>query len=182
VVTEEEGERIVSTTLSARKPPGWLKPANRLVVALQRFGLVIGPMHLLSVPGRKSGRMRTSRSRRSAWAVDATQWPYSRGRSGSRTPGPPAGGCSPAGAGTSGWASSSCRARGGPRCCARFRARYHRRPGSYGSGTESRTSRRRSRRWRLGALCSASIAFPRKIPPVPPMKIRRVRHARRNGT
>jgi hypothetical protein len=59
VVTEEEGERIVSTTLSARKPPGWLKPANRLVVALQRFGLVIGPMHLLSVPGRKSGRMRT---------------------------------------------------------------------------------------------------------------------------
>ncbi len=50
----------MSTTLSARKPPGSLKPANRLVVALQRFGLVIGPMHLLSVPGRKSGRMRTT--------------------------------------------------------------------------------------------------------------------------
>ena len=59
MVTREEGERIVSTTLSARKPRAWLTPANRLVVALHRFGLVIGPTHLLSVPGRKSGRMRT---------------------------------------------------------------------------------------------------------------------------
>ena len=40
--------------------PRWLKPANRVVVALQRLGLAIGTMRLLSVPGRKSGKMRTT--------------------------------------------------------------------------------------------------------------------------
>jgi hypothetical protein len=42
------------------KLPRWLKPANRVIVALQRLGLVIGTMHLLSVPGRKSGELRTT--------------------------------------------------------------------------------------------------------------------------
>ena len=38
--------------------PGWLKIANPCIVALQRrFGFVIGTMRVLSVPGRKSGRM-----------------------------------------------------------------------------------------------------------------------------
>src|SRR5919202_3598728 len=41
------------------KLPRWLKPANRVIVALQRLGLVIGTMRLLSVPGRKSGKLRT---------------------------------------------------------------------------------------------------------------------------
>ncbi len=40
--------------------PRWLKPANRAIVALQRLGLAIGTMHLLSVPGRKSGKLRTT--------------------------------------------------------------------------------------------------------------------------
>lgn len=40
--------------------PRWLGPANRVIVALQRRGLVIGTMRLLSVPGRKSGRLRTT--------------------------------------------------------------------------------------------------------------------------
>ncbi len=40
--------------------PRWLGPANRVVVALQRRGLVIGTMRLLSVPGRRSGRLRTT--------------------------------------------------------------------------------------------------------------------------
>lgn len=40
--------------------PRWLKPANRVVVALQHLGLAIGTMRLLSVPGRKSGKMRTT--------------------------------------------------------------------------------------------------------------------------
>jgi hypothetical protein len=40
--------------------PWWLKPLNRAIVALQRLGLVFGPMHLLSVPGRKSGELRTT--------------------------------------------------------------------------------------------------------------------------
>lgn len=42
------------------KLPRWLKPANRVIVALQRLGLVIGTMRLLSVPGRKSGELRTT--------------------------------------------------------------------------------------------------------------------------
>lgn len=40
--------------------PRWLKPANRVVVTLQYLGLAIGTMRLLSVPGRKSGKMHTT--------------------------------------------------------------------------------------------------------------------------
>lgn len=40
--------------------PGWLKPANRVIVALQRIGLAIGTMRVLSVPGRKSGNLQTT--------------------------------------------------------------------------------------------------------------------------
>jgi hypothetical protein len=40
--------------------PRWLGPANRVIIALQHRGLVIGTMRLLSVPGRKSGQMRTT--------------------------------------------------------------------------------------------------------------------------
>jgi hypothetical protein len=42
------------------KLPGWLPFANRLVIALQRRGPVVGTMRLLSVPGRKSGKLRTT--------------------------------------------------------------------------------------------------------------------------
>lgn len=42
------------------KLPRWLKPANRVIVALQRLGLAIGTMRLISVPGRKSGELRTT--------------------------------------------------------------------------------------------------------------------------
>jgi hypothetical protein len=40
--------------------PRWLELANPLIVALQRCGVVIGTMRLLSVPGRKSGKLRTT--------------------------------------------------------------------------------------------------------------------------
>lgn len=40
--------------------PGWLKPANRVVTLLERLGLPLGTIHVLSVPGRKSGQMRTT--------------------------------------------------------------------------------------------------------------------------
>ena len=40
--------------------PWWLGPMNRVVVALHRRGLAIGTMRLLSVPGRKSGELRTT--------------------------------------------------------------------------------------------------------------------------
>lgn len=42
------------------KLPRWLKPANRVIIALQRLGLAVGTMHLLSIPGRKSGKLRTT--------------------------------------------------------------------------------------------------------------------------
>src|SRR5215216_7697503 len=42
------------------KLPRWFKLANRVVVVLQRLGLAIGTMRLLSVPGRKSGKLRTT--------------------------------------------------------------------------------------------------------------------------
>ena len=38
----------------------WLKAANRIVIRLQSMGLALGTMHILSVPGRKSGQMRTT--------------------------------------------------------------------------------------------------------------------------
>ena len=40
--------------------PRWLKPANRLIIFLQHRGLALGTVHILSVPGRKSGKMRTT--------------------------------------------------------------------------------------------------------------------------
>jgi hypothetical protein len=46
----------------AKQPslPRWLKPANRVVILLERLGVPLGTMHVLSVPGRKSGQMRTT--------------------------------------------------------------------------------------------------------------------------
>jgi F420H(2)-dependent quinone reductase len=40
--------------------PRWLRVANPVIVALQRLGLIIGTMRLLSVPGRKSCKLRTT--------------------------------------------------------------------------------------------------------------------------
>lgn len=40
--------------------PRWLKPMNRMIVALQRRGIVLGTMRVLTVPGRMSGEMRTT--------------------------------------------------------------------------------------------------------------------------
>src|SRR5919106_4543831 len=40
--------------------PSWLKGVNRVVMALQRLGFVIGTMHVLAVPGRRSGVLRST--------------------------------------------------------------------------------------------------------------------------
>lgn len=40
--------------------PWWLGPASRLNMLLLRLGLRIGSQHILSVPGRKTGRMRST--------------------------------------------------------------------------------------------------------------------------
>jgi hypothetical protein len=42
------------------KLPGWLKGFNQVVMALQRLGLAMGTMHVLSVPGRRSGVLRST--------------------------------------------------------------------------------------------------------------------------
>lgn len=42
------------------KLPGWLKLFNPVIIALQRLGVAVGTMRLLSVPGRKSGKLRTT--------------------------------------------------------------------------------------------------------------------------
>jgi len=40
--------------------PRWLKLANPVIVVVQRRGVVIGTIRLLSVPSRKSGKLRTT--------------------------------------------------------------------------------------------------------------------------
>ena len=37
--------------------PWWLKPANQVIMALNRLGLPIGTQHILTIPGRKSGKL-----------------------------------------------------------------------------------------------------------------------------
>ncbi|MEU1982229.1 nitroreductase family deazaflavin-dependent oxidoreductase [Nocardia sp. NPDC019395] len=48
-MTDSDGVRI----------PRWLKPMNRAMVAVSRIGVSL-PMSLLTVPGRKSGKPRTT--------------------------------------------------------------------------------------------------------------------------
>src|ERR671910_280662 len=53
--------RVEERVMSERaRLPRWLNLANPVIVALQRRGVVIGTMRLLSVPGRKSGKLRTT--------------------------------------------------------------------------------------------------------------------------
>jgi hypothetical protein len=40
--------------------PRWLKFANRLIVAFNRMGLSFGTWYILSIPGRKTGKMRST--------------------------------------------------------------------------------------------------------------------------
>jgi deazaflavin-dependent oxidoreductase (nitroreductase family) len=44
----------------AATPPRWLKPMNKVFVTLQRGGLKLGGMHVLTVVGRRSGKPRTT--------------------------------------------------------------------------------------------------------------------------
>lgn len=50
----------MSVVKDTDKLPRWLKPLNRLTKGLQRLGLKMGPVHVLSVPGRASGAMRAT--------------------------------------------------------------------------------------------------------------------------
>jgi hypothetical protein len=50
----------MSSTRARNVLPRWLKPANRLVVALQRLGMRTGTIHALTVRGRWSGKPRST--------------------------------------------------------------------------------------------------------------------------
>ena len=42
------------------KPPAWLKPMNKVMMEMQKLGIVAGPVRVLTVPGRKSGQPRST--------------------------------------------------------------------------------------------------------------------------
>jgi deazaflavin-dependent oxidoreductase (nitroreductase family) len=44
--------------MSDRRPPRYLKPMNRVMMAVQKLGIPTGPAMVLTVPGRKSGQPR----------------------------------------------------------------------------------------------------------------------------
>lgn len=44
----------------AGRLPAWLPLANRVVRGLTRLGLPLGTIHVLAVPGRRSGRLRST--------------------------------------------------------------------------------------------------------------------------
>ena len=46
--------------MSDPRPPRYLKPMNKVVKGLQKLGLRTGPAMVLTVPGRKSGRPRST--------------------------------------------------------------------------------------------------------------------------
>jgi deazaflavin-dependent oxidoreductase (nitroreductase family) len=46
--------------MSDPKPPAWLKPMNKVMIAMQKAGVVTGPVRVLTVPGRKSGEPRST--------------------------------------------------------------------------------------------------------------------------
>ncbi|RDH74811.1 nitroreductase family deazaflavin-dependent oxidoreductase [Mycolicibacterium moriokaense] len=46
--------------MSELKPPRYLKPMNRFVKAMQRLGIPTGPAMILTVPGRKTGKPRST--------------------------------------------------------------------------------------------------------------------------
>ncbi|ORV07001.1 nitroreductase family deazaflavin-dependent oxidoreductase [Mycobacterium celatum] len=42
------------------RPPRFLKPMNKLMIAVQKLGIPTGPAMVLTVPGRKSGQPRST--------------------------------------------------------------------------------------------------------------------------
>lgn len=46
--------------MSDPTPPSWLKPMNKIMMAVQKLGIAAGPVRVLTVPGRKSGAPRST--------------------------------------------------------------------------------------------------------------------------
>jgi deazaflavin-dependent oxidoreductase (nitroreductase family) len=46
--------------MSDPRPPRYLKPMNKFMIAVQKLGIPTGPAMVLTVPGRKSGKPRST--------------------------------------------------------------------------------------------------------------------------
>ena len=46
--------------MSDPRPPRYLKPMNKVMIAVQKLGIPTGPAMVLTVPGRKSGKPRST--------------------------------------------------------------------------------------------------------------------------
>jgi deazaflavin-dependent oxidoreductase (nitroreductase family) len=46
--------------MSQMRPPRYLKPMNKFMMAVQKLGIPTGPAMVLTVPGRKSGKPRST--------------------------------------------------------------------------------------------------------------------------
>jgi deazaflavin-dependent oxidoreductase (nitroreductase family) len=46
--------------MSELRPPWYLKPMNLFVKAIQKLGIPAGPSQILTVPGRKTGKLRST--------------------------------------------------------------------------------------------------------------------------
>jgi deazaflavin-dependent oxidoreductase (nitroreductase family) len=46
--------------MSDPRPPRYLKPMNKVMIAVQKLGIQTGPAMVLTVPGRKSGQPRST--------------------------------------------------------------------------------------------------------------------------
>jgi deazaflavin-dependent oxidoreductase (nitroreductase family) len=46
--------------MSELRPPGWLKPVNKIMMAVHKLGVSTGPVRVLTVVGRKSGQPRST--------------------------------------------------------------------------------------------------------------------------
>ena len=46
--------------MSEPRPPRYLKPMNKMMIAVQKLGIPTGPAMVLTVPGRKSGQPRST--------------------------------------------------------------------------------------------------------------------------
>src|SRR6478736_8615624 len=46
--------------MSAHRPPRYLKPMNKFMMAVQKLGIPTGPAMVLTVPGRQTGKPRST--------------------------------------------------------------------------------------------------------------------------
>jgi len=63
---------------TGKELPGWVRPASRVIIALQRVGISFFSFHVLQVPGRRSGVLRATVV--SPFVVDGRRYILSFGR------------------------------------------------------------------------------------------------------